>query len=373
MISIFRSHFLKHRSFYSALAVSALTLTIAISATSAAIPSKKFSSPTETFITKHMRNKNGTFSTYLKSAASTDANLAAGREALSESLGLWMQYAVVKKNQLDFNQGYDLLTKYFMTSQSYIAWKLQPEGSTSVQTNALGDDLRIVDHLLKGYDKWPQERYLSTAQAITGTLQATARQNGYFVDFHDFQNNQSSSTLSLVYVDISALQAMRDHQLIDSVTYEQHVNVLLNMPKGEVFFPKTFDVNNKNYSYEDQVSLIDQLIVGIHLAELGEEPKELISFLKKELKVQKKLAGRYDRVTGKASVSYESPSVYGLATLLALECGDQEWAQQLNKKMLAFRGKDTAYPGGYVFDKNTHIFDNLFPLVAEVSLYSYEK
>ncbi|MMZ61251.1 hypothetical protein D1872_233880 [compost metagenome] len=201
-------------------------------------------------------------------------------------------------------------------------------------------------------------------------MQKSARNNGYFVDFHDFNLNLSTSTLSLVYVDISSLQLMRDHQLIDEAAYDQYVDLLLYMPKEGAFFPKTFDVESMNYAFEDDVNLIDQIIIGIHLAKMGEEPKELLSFLKKEFKQQKKWYGRYNRLTQKPTVTYESPAVYGLGIILALQCDDRAFAKQLSAKMLSLRGKDTAYPGGYVFNKNTHIFDNLFPLIGEASLFA---
>lgn len=370
MVYITMTRRLKHKSFLGVLAVTSLGLSIAIGVTYAAIPPKKFNSPTEKFITQNMRNTNGTFSTYLKANTSDNPDIVAGREALSESLGLWLQYSEVKQDQLNFNQGYDLLTKHFLTPQNYIVWKLQADGVANVQTNALGDDLRIVGNLLKGYEKWPEEKYLTTARVITETLQNSVQKNGYFVDFHDFNLNLSTSTLSLVYADITSLQLMRDHQLIDAATYEQYVNLLLYMPKEGAFFPKSFDVDSNKYSYEDDISLIDQLIVGIHLTAMGEEPEELLSFLKKEFKQQKRLYGRYNRLTQKPTVTYESPAVYGLGIILALKCDDQTLAKQLNNKMLSLRGKDAAYPGGYVFNKNTHIFDNLFPLIAEASLYS---
>ncbi|WP_409344029.1 hypothetical protein [Paenibacillus sp. MBLB4367] len=64
---------------------------------------------------------------------------------------------------------------------------------------------------------------------------------------------------------------------------------------------------------------------------------------------------------------YESPSVYGLAILLALRVNDKGWAEQLVKQMLTLRDQDPSYAGGYVFGGNTHIFDNLFALLGETA------
>lgn len=59
----------------------------------------KPSRATEQFILKHMTNSNGTLASYLQADISEHPDIPAGREALSESLGLWMEYAVMKEDQ----------------------------------------------------------------------------------------------------------------------------------------------------------------------------------------------------------------------------------------------------------------------------------
>lgn len=329
---------------------------------------KEKPSLTEQFIEQHMRNENGTWATYLQEAPAVDQNIVAGREALSESLGLWMQYAVLQQDQLKLNESLDILETYFLSPQKYIYWKLHPSGQSNVSTNALGDDLRIVDSLLKAYAMWKDEKYFNVAKDIASTLRSDVWRDGYFVDFHDFKQNDSSDTLSLVYVDLSALKGMLNNSLISDSVYEQHKNLLLQMPSDGVFYPKAFKVQSKQYTYDESVNLVDQLIVGIHLTEAGQQPAELLQFLKHEFKQRHQLMGRYDRATRVPDVTYESPAVYGFAMLLALQCDDVKWAEQLQKRMLSFRDQDKAYPGGYVFDNNTHFFDNLFPLLAETTL-----
>ncbi|AZK48871.1 glycosyl hydrolase [Paenibacillus lentus] len=323
---------------------------------------------TEKFITKHMTNTNGTLATYLKPAISTYPDIVAGREALSESLGFWMQYAVMRQDHALFDRSYQVLKDKFLTPEKYIVWKLEPDGRIKVNTNALGDDLRIIGSLLEASELWKKDEYLTTAKEISDTLQRYVQKEGYFVDFHDFARHESPSTLSLVYVDIGVLKLMRDRQLVDSGVYEQYAQVLSNMPDDGIFYPKTFDVQQLQYTFDDHVNLIDQLIVGIHLAAMDEPPTALISFLKQEFRQYKTIKGRYNRVTRTAEVSYESPSVYGLAILLALESEDKEWAKQLHKHMITLKNRDASYSGGYVFNKNTHFFDNVLPLLAETAL-----
>lgn len=332
-------------------------------------------SPTVAFVQNHMTNPNGTLASYLQDAASEQADIVAGREALSESLGLWMQYAVAKNDQALFEQSYDLLTTYFLMPQKYIAWKLDKEGKSHVTTNALGDDFRIIDALLKAADQWEQGRdaKLTTAAEISRTLSQSVQNEGYFVDFHDFTGGYSPDTLSLVYVDLPALEQMEKHVMLQPGTYAKYENLLQNMPDDGVFYPKTFNVVTQEYTYDDKVNLIDQLIIANHLANTSRKPDKLISFLKKEFETRHQLPGQYVRNNRVPAVNYESPSVYGLAILLAVRSGDLKWAKQLYNHMITMRGQDVAYPGGYVFDGNTHMFDNLFPLLGETELQKFLK
>ncbi|GIP28941.1 hypothetical protein J23TS9_40710 [Paenibacillus sp. J23TS9] len=328
---------------------------------------------TEAFIQKYMTNPNGTLATYLQEGSSTNPEIAAGRESLSESLGLWMQYAVLKKDKTLFRQNARVLEHYFLTPQHYLAWKLEPDGSSNIHTNALGDDLRVIGALLKAEQLWGMSSDREKAGTLTGTLLSSALVNGYMTDFHDFDRGESAQELSLVYIDSDALQLMQKAQLIDHAFYSKHIQLLENMPDDGAFYPKSFNVHNGQYTYDDSVNLIDQFLVGIHAAEIGREPEPLISFLKKEWSRSHKLYGRYDRATRASSVEYESPSVYGLAVQLALEANDKVWAGELYKHMLSLRDGNTEYPGGYVFDGDTHIFDNLLPLLAVEQWIKYSQ
>ncbi|MGW8824669.1 glycosyl hydrolase family 8 [Paenibacillus lautus] len=321
---------------------------------------------TAAFIEEHMTNDNGTIATYLKPAASKNPDIVAGREALSESLGLWMRTAVISGNRARFDDSVQLLTTYFLNQEQepYIQWKLRPDGQSEVTTNALGDDLRILDALLKAFNRWGEEEYLQLAKRIGSALLAIQTE-GYLVDYHDFARDESAAALSLVYVDLSALREMHNNGILPSQDYKRYQNLLAHMPSDGVFYPKTYHIGSGQYEYDASVNLIDQLIVGVHLAEMNHPPTDLIAFLKGEFRQHQRLAGRYTRESRKPDADYESPAVYGLAIILALQTHDLPWAQQLHERMLQFRDQDPAYPGGYVFDGNTHAFDNLFPLLAE--------
>ncbi|MDP4099448.1 glycosyl hydrolase [Paenibacillus sp. P96] len=329
---------------------------------------KSPNSSTEQFIEQHMINTNGTLASYLQDGTSTVPEIAAGREALSESLGLWMQYALLRQDKPLFDRSYDVLKERFIMPEGYIAWKLAEDGKSNVHTNALGDDFRIIDALWKAADQWNEESYRVTADELTGTLVASAMREGWFVDYHDFSRNESSSALSLAYLDMSALSNMTRNGVLEPSVYERHKKLLTDMPDDGLFYPKSYQIDQKTYIYDDSVNLIDQLLVALNGAEIGRTSDKLVTFLKTEFEQRHRIIGRYNRDTRQPDAAYESPSVYALAILLALKSGDTEFARQLDERMLAFRGQDADYPGGYVFSKDTHIFDNLFPLIAEESV-----
>ncbi|MDO3409945.1 glycosyl hydrolase [Saccharibacillus sp. CPCC 101409] len=359
---------LLRRSLLALAAAGLLALVVAYSL-KGAFRMQPFTSPTQSFIETHMKNANGTIATYLREAKPQEADIVAGREALSESLGFWMVYAAQRGDRPRFEQAVSALKRFFLAPENYLYWKLDEDGTASVTTEALGDDLRVIGALLEAADRWEEPEYSRLAASLSETLNRSVRSGEYFVDFHDFANGRSASVFSLAYDDIGALRRMNAAGLIDGDMLERHAALLRDMPVDGVFYPKSYAVSTGGFVYDDTVNLIDQLLVGLHGAEAGRKPSELTEFLRREFAQRGRLPGRYDRESRKPAADYESPSVYGLAILLALEEGDREWAAALAKRMLALRGEDGAYSGGYVFDGDTHVFDNLLPLLAEDRLH----
>lgn len=325
---------------------------------------------TKDFIAMNMTNPNGTLATYLQEAESVIPELAAGREALSESLGFWMQAALASDDLAAFEQSYDILNRYFAADRKYIVWKLSPEGEADVSTNALGDDLRIIGALLEGSRKWEgNSEWRVTARNLTETLLNLSQKNGYLVDFYDFSRHEAPNTLSLAYVDLPALSGLLQEGLLDVETYRRYHTLLEEMPDDGVFYPKSFNVMTGEYMYDPTVNLIDQLLLAIHAGETERDQEPLHQFLKQEFERTGKIAGQYRRTARTAEVNYESSSVYGLAILFSLQRGDRSFAEELYERLQNFKGQDDRYPGGYVFEENTHVFDNLLPLLGEYALH----
>lgn len=325
-------------------------------------------SPTEQFIVQHMTNPNGTLATFLQDGVSEVPEIPAGRESLSESLGLWMQYASLKGDKALFDQSYEVLEQWFVMPEGYIAWKLSADGQSTVNTNALVDDFRIIEALLQAADRWDEETYRTAAIRLSDKVTSFLLKEGTFVDYFDFSRGESPDTISLSYLNMSAMSTMLRDNLLKTSIYDRHKQLLLNMPDDGRFYPKSYDLAQDAYIYDSTVNLIDQLLVALNCSDIGRASDPLLTFIQTEFAQRHQILGRYDRATGQPAESYESPAVYGLSILLALKMGDAEFASQLHNRMLQFRGQDPAYPGGYVFDKNTHLFDNLFPLIAEEAL-----
>ncbi len=324
---------------------------------------------TESFIKKHMLNPNGTLATYLSETPAISPDLAHGREALSESLGLWLEYAVENKDKALFQQNYAILRQYFFAPEGFVYWKISPDGKSDVTTNALVDDLRLVDALLAAHQLWGQEEWAQTAGAIGNAVSLYLVKSNTFVDFYDRKYNKSADVLTLSYLDPRPLKKLGQWKPAEQPLYDRAIGAIQAIPNDGTFFPKSYHLPSGQYAYDPVVNLIDQLLIALHRASQGIPSPELTAFLKNEFQIRGLIYGGYDRMSHEAPVKFESPSVYALAILYSLERNDTEWALALYKRMLQLQHRSGEYQGGYVSDNQTHIFDNVFPLLAEVRLY----
>jgi hypothetical protein len=324
--------------------------------------------PGEEFIRTHMINDDGTLKTNLQPHEAVDPNIAQGEETLSESIGLWMMYAVEKGDKPLFEQNVDVLRKHFM-KEGLIYWKLGPK---PVSTNALIDDLRIAEALYKAHSLWGSAQYRDLANQIAQSLTKRQIVDGVFTDFYDDQSEWTSQTLTLSYLKTAAFAQMYQNGALDSSIYEGTVQFLRELPMRNGFFPFQYDVQNKTYTYHQQVNIIDQLYIVYHRAQAQTTSPELWSFLKAEFEKRGFLYGRYTADTKQPAVDYESPAVYGLAILAAVELDDEEFAKDLYYRMIRHQmlNPESKYYGGYTYDDDTHIFDNLIPLVAERMMFN---
>jgi hypothetical protein len=325
-------------------------------------------SVTENFIETWLRNENGTIATYIKDDDAFDEDLVKGREALSETLGLWMVYALEKDDQRLFKDTFQLLQKYFLEEDGFVNWKLDESGESKVSTNALVDDLRIIDALFQANEKWPGESYEKTAILMSAYVNRFNINRGILTDFYERLDKYSSDTLTLSYIKPAAMEKMRIHNLLDEQTFEKTGTILKHAPLKNGFYPKSYDSEKQTYLFDKKINMVDQALVAYHQTQIGAVSAELLEFIKKEIEEHGVVYGRYDRQTKEPVVEYESPAVYGILIMYCLEIGEKSLASTIYERMILFRNTNLQdpYNGGYSVKKgNTHIFDNLIPLIAE--------
>lgn len=326
---------------------------------------------TEEFILRWLQNDNGTIATYIQNSGEVDEDLVKGREALAETLGLLMYYALDKDDQTLFDKVYKQLTDYFLENDGFVNWKLNEDGTSDVTANALIDDIRILYALAMADEKWDSDQYMNTAITISDYLNEHNVKNSIYTNFYDQEYAYASSDISLSYIDIQGMEALVDRGLLDAEVVAETSRVLREAPLDNGFYPVSYNVDENEYTFSDNVNIVDQAILAYHYAQVGNRSEELLTFIKDEMDNRGLIHGMYDRQTKEPTVDYESPAIYGFLILYALEAEENDLAQAIYERLKEFQVVDESseYYGGYsITNGDTHIFDNLVPLLAEQEL-----
>ncbi|KEP25111.1 MULTISPECIES: glycosyl hydrolase family 8 [Bacillus] len=314
--------------------------------------------PGEYFITHHLMTDQGMIRT----------SFAEQHIYLSESLGLWMDYLVQKKDQPSFDQQVDVLHTQFLLNHDLLSWQIESQQKSKV--NALVDDLRVVAALQKADQLWQKSAYQTTAKEIAQALKDNNMFKGILTDYYDASTKQTSHTITLSYMDPKAIKELVSLQIFTKQTMINQLAILKNAPRQKGFFPKSYDIAKKAYSFDQEINLIDQLYTALHAEHAQVDTSEIMKWLKTNFQEEGKLYGRYELNSLKPAVTYESPSVYALVILYALNQGELDFAKDVYHRMKELQIQDPLKPyyGGYMNEKETHSFDNLLPLIAEREL-----
>ena len=147
------------------------------------------------------------------------------------------------------------------------------------------------------------------------------------------------------------------------------IAILKNAPLVGFYYPKAYDVEKGVYLFDSEINMVDQSLLALYRGKEKYSTTAFLDFVKEEIELNWAIYGRYDRLSGRKLVDYESPAVYGWLILYSLELHEMELAQKLYKRMSQFKSHEPKYTGGYaVYNEDTHIFDNLVPLLAERKL-----
>ncbi|WPK12625.1 hypothetical protein R6U77_02695 [Lysinibacillus louembei] len=310
-------------------------------------------SPTEQFVLEQLINKNGLLQTDMQQQK---------KVFLSESVGLWLTYLLEKEDRERFQEQVDVLKQYFITDD-LIVWRM--DGDKKATVNAFIDDLRIIHVLLEAGERWNTAQYISLAKELGKQLTKYGMLDGIFVDFVDIYSKDKATTIMLSYILPNALQKMVQYDVITNEQMAQQIYIVQNaQPTKEGFYPKSYDILAKEYTYDTELHMIDQLYTALNKLQLGESTDMFTQWLLKLYERDGQLYGRYEASTNLPAVPFESPAVYALATSYMLALGNKEMANQFFQRMHALRNDELL---GYIDTKTkaTHIFDNLLPLMTE--------
>lgn len=316
--------------------------------------------PTEQFLQKHLMGKDGRMQTNM-----TDRQ----DEYLSETLGLWMEYLLITNDEARFREQVDVLKDVFLAKNGLVIWEVKNEEESSV--NAFIDDLRVVDLLYLAGEQWNERSYTKLANKMSKALARYQTKDQFLVDFVDIYSKEKGSDVTLSYIMPGGLDKMKKKGHLPQETYDGMRTILGEAPVTSTgFFPKKYNIDAKEYIYEDEINMIDQFYIGYHRAKWGKETRALMQNAKEIFQANEgKIYGRYDAKTKEPTVGYESVAAYALAILMSFEVGEIDFANDLYEQMKTLRVNDEAssYYGGYMNldTKETHTFDNLLALIVE--------
>lgn len=218
-------------------------------------------------------------------------------EYLSESIGLYMEYLLLVEDDKRFQEQFELLQQHFVETEngsSFVLWRLNEDAAT----NALIDDIRIIDALTRGSELFGNTDYTAMAENLSQSISTVQVHDGYTVDFYDWSFAMPAERLTLSYLNTS------------EAVSEKSVELLKNTDASRVFFPEYYDTSEETYLNSDEVHLIDQLLIALNREKAGQHSELFSTWLKEEWTSEHQLFGRYDRESTEPSVDYESLAVY---------------------------------------------------------------
>lgn len=274
---------------------------------------------------------------------------------LSESIGQYMTYLLLIGDKNEFKQQVDILSKNFLVQkekQFFIKWQV----AVDTTTNASVDDIRIIEALYEGGERFNDSTYTELADKLRQTLETAQSVNGMIVDFYDWELEQATPIVHLSYIISNGLERFQ------SVNMGSYLNVL----EGALFNPffyEIYDLDKLDYQAADKnnVNMIDQFLIAIQYREItGEVPYLFDQWVKSEFDSKKQLFGMYEKETLEPAVNYESSSVYALGLIYFIKTGDQQYADKFHDILL----KQPPFHQSPDYE-NIHFFDYIYSRTAD--------
>lgn len=263
-----------------------------------------------------------------------------GRDVLSESQGLLMEYAADMGDEALFERAYGY-TADALWEDGLLRW-YGTESGEPAQVNALLDDLRFLRALdagnrrFGGYDA----PFMEAARAIA---EKNIDDKGNLVDFYTFSDGSKAGRLTMCYVDGTALELLKRMHPETADSVDRALEILDNAYLGDEFpfYAGFYDYASESYDM-GSLNMAEAMITLLHQAERGQLKRASLDWLHRQL-AGDGIWARYD-IHGNVlpEGAYQSPAVYAIVGLIALECNDTALLTQAVSRMEQFRCFDAS-------------------------------
>lgn len=315
------------------------------------------------FIRDNLLTKKGIYTDTITDVNSENSNLATGKELLTESSGMWLQYLAVSDSKSSFKNFYKN-TKATFWKNNQFNYRYDSNTHKLTNVNATLDDLRIVRALIMYDQKHKTNYYSQDITNIYHSLKKTVIKDGVILDYYDPIFKKGADSSSLAYYDLNTLNALEQTES-DRREYKQQVKVVKEGYLSDDFplYASNFNVNSRIYSSDD-LNTSEALEVLLHLAQIDQLKKTSKRWLIEKIET-KSLFNSYS-IQGTPMNHETSVANYALAAQIFKVLDDTEHYQAAMAIVWQNQVQTGKYQGGLGDKKNEQFYsyNNLNALIA---------
>lgn len=322
---------------------------------------------TEQFVSKQLTGNDGGVHVNFKKSSEASPS---GYDVLSESQGIMMEYAILKKDHEMFRHYLKYIQDNMLIHNKLTGWVVLDK--KCADTNSFIDDLRIYKDLIDANKLWGG--YENLIKSWESNLLQYNISHGNPVDFYNFASRKKADTFKLCFGDLEAIKLLGKSNSESATLYD---NTLKLMTDGYISddFPlyySSYHYKNKSYLTDD-LNMAEAMYTLLYLARDGKLKSNTLDWLNKTIDN----GGIFARYTIKGDVAagygYESTAVYAILAMVAKEVNDEGLMTKALARMEQMRinDKSTKLNGAFGNKDGTNIysFDQCMALLA----YTYTK
>ncbi|PPK83460.1 thiol-disulfide isomerase/thioredoxin [Lacrimispora xylanisolvens] len=293
-----------------------------------------------------------------------EADSAIKSDVLSETQGVMLEYALLRKDQ----QLFEKILSYIngvMRVNGITSWNVSNDKPSEV--NSLLDDFRILGALLSANDLWGGYDQLITS--YSDEIAKYGIHNRNYVDFYDSGYKKYADRFTLCYGDLPVMSRLAVLDERFTQPYESAKKLILGgkISEGFPLYYSWYDYNKNSY-VSDDLNTAEAMVTLLHLAEAGLLGDDTIAWLKTQMDAGGVKARYKTDGTVVEGYNYDSTAVYALIAMIGEIEGDKKLQGKALKKMEKMRIMDTAYPyyGAFGLEDGSGItsFDQVMAMLA---------